>query len=177
MLLQSDIGNPPVLAFMWTPPRGNSTAGKPGKTRPTHRFSDESRWCAPKGAVSLVSPREVRAFPSKILKWYLNHWWMSLCLERLFSEDTHMVSKLRCMNLLSVSSYLLSTGVFMSLWEVYRSVITYGSQIISPGEFPLYISKLHRVTMHCKLYICAGQNWASLPPCWWEWFLPQMFLK
>ena len=62
----------------------------------------------------------------------------SLWSELLFSEDTNTVSKLLCMNLLYVYSYLLSTGVFMSVWEVYRSVITYRYQVINPGDVPLY---------------------------------------
>ena len=55
----------------------------------------------------------------------------SLLSELLFSEDTNAVSKLFCTNLLYVYSYMLSTGVFMSVCEVYRSVITYKSQVIS----------------------------------------------
>ena len=37
---------------------------------------------------------------------------------RPFSEDMNTVSKQLCMNLLYVSCYLLSTGVFMSVCEV-----------------------------------------------------------
>ena len=66
--------------------------------------------------------------------------------ELLFSEDTNMVSKLLCMILLYVSGYLLSAGVFMSVWEVYRSVTTYRSQVISPGDVPSYTSELHIIT-------------------------------
>ena len=54
-----------------------------------------------------------------------------------------MVSKLFCMNLLYVYNYLLSTGVFMFVQDVYRSVIMYRSQVISPGDVPSYIRELH----------------------------------
>ena len=33
---------------------------------PAHRLSDESRWCAPKGAVSLVSRAKFGDFPPKL---------------------------------------------------------------------------------------------------------------
>ena len=73
----------------------------------------------------------------------------SLWSERLFSEDT--VSKQLCMNLLYVYSYLFSTGVFMSVSEVYGTVIIYPSQVISPGDVTSYISELHIVTF----FICV----------------------
>ena len=67
-------------------------------------------------------------------------------MERPFSEDTNTVSKLLCTNLLYVYSYLLSTGVLMSVWEVYRSAIIYRYPVISPGNVHLYIRELHIVT-------------------------------
>ena len=51
-----------------------------------------------------------------------------------------MVSKT---NLHYVYSYLLSTGISLFVFEVYRSVIIYGSQVISPGDVPSYIRELH----------------------------------
>ena len=105
---------------------------KPRKVSPAYRFSDESRWCEPKGDGLSRFPREVRAFPSKTKTPYLSCLWS----EKPFSEDTNMVSKLLCMILLYVSSYLLSTGVFMSVLEVYRSVIACRFQVISPGDVP-----------------------------------------
>ena len=78
----------------------------------------QSRWCMPKGAVSLVSRAKLLHFPPKLLACIIIADLPSLCLELLFSEDTNTVSKLFCMNLLYVSSYLLSTGVFMSVSEV-----------------------------------------------------------
>ena len=42
----------------------------------------------------------------------------SLWSERLFPEDMNTVSKLLCINLLYASSYLLSTGVFLSVGDV-----------------------------------------------------------
>ena len=41
---------------------------------PAHTFVDESRWCAPKGAVSARFPRDISGFPSKILNAYINGW-------------------------------------------------------------------------------------------------------
>ena len=91
-------------------------------------------------------PRKVNAFPSKTVKAILVAGISALWSELLFSEDTNTVSKLFCTNLLYVYIYLLSAGVFMSVWEVYRSVIIYQSQVISPGDVPSYISELHIVT-------------------------------
>ena len=102
---------------------------KPGKLNHAHRFSDESRWC---GAVFLVSRVKLEHFPPKLRIPIITTEGSSLWLERLFSEDTNTVSKRFCIILLCVSSYLLSTGVFMSVWEVYRSVITYRSQVKKP---------------------------------------------
>ena len=73
----------------------------------------------------VLFPREISAFPSKTVNVYINADGFSLRLELLFSEDTNTVSKLFCMILLYVYSYLLSTSVFRSVWELYRSVITY----------------------------------------------------
>ena len=50
-------------------------------------------------------------------------------------------------------SDLLSTGVFMSVCEVCRSVITYQSQVIRPGDVPSF----------SKFYVCACEKEASLP--------------
>ena len=90
---------------------------------------------AKRGSLSRF-PREVSAFPSKTVNPYNNADWFSLWSEGLFSEDTNKVSKLFCTNLLYVHSYLLNTGVFMSVWGVYISVIIYWSQVISPGDVP-----------------------------------------
>ena len=90
----------------------------------------------------------------------------SLWSERLFSEDTNTVSKLFCINLLYVSSYLLSTGVFMSVWVVYRSVIAYRSQVISPGDVPSYISELCIVTtfmLYKSSQFMCGLKWSQPP--------------
>ena len=63
------------------------------------------------------------------------------------SLRTHTVSKLFCTNLLYVYNYVLSTGVFMSVCEVFRSVVTYRSQVISPGDISSScINQLHIVT-------------------------------
>ena len=86
----------------------------------------------------------------------LMHEGSSLWSQRLFSEDTNTVSKLFCTNLLYVSSYLLSTGVFMFVCEVCRSVIMYGSQVKSPGDVPSYIRELHIVTTFMCCVVCAG---------------------
>ena len=91
---------------------------------------------------------------------------LSLWSERLVFEDTNMVSKLFCTNLLYVYSYLLSTGVFMFVYEVYRSVIIYRSQVISPGDVLLYIREIHTV-IPCLTTVSSTYVWvkkgASLP--------------
>ena len=91
-------------------------------------------------------PREISGFPSKTLDPYIISEGSTLWSLLLFSEDTNMVSKHFCCNLLYVYSYLLSTGVFMSVCEVYRSVITYQSQLIRPGDVPSFR----------EFYVCAG---------------------
>ena len=118
---------------------------KSRKISPAHRFSDKCRWCTPKGAVLLISCMKLAHFPPKLEMPMSVSKGYSLWLE-LFSVDTNTVSKLFCTNLLYVYSYLVSTGVFMSLWGKYKPAIICRSQVISPGDVPSYISELHRVT-------------------------------
>ena len=60
---------------------------------PAHTFSDQCRWCAPKGAVSRIT---LANFPPKLKVPIITTDGSSLWLEWLFSEDKNTVSKLFC---------------------------------------------------------------------------------